>query len=659
VMGEMDILANFTLPQYLDGSIPRIAMQGMFAVIVYEVYPSEEIVMAYYPAPTGDPEIQFVNRSPLREEASHLVGDWVATYWDTLESSENYLVTPIAATASYQLYGLLVPVNNNGEFVGVLGIALDFAPVLQQYVTPMHSGEYGAAWVQDASGMTVWDHETDVIGLNATEIGADFPDVLRVNERMLSEDSGQDEYRFPVESGGDVERKLVAWNTVYMGDQRLTIALSAPSTEINAELRAYRQQTILLGVLLGATLIVSSGLFYTTRERVLERLVNERTSELHQLTGELEQRVAQRTTELDQERAQLKIILEAMEDSVIYRENGRIRYANPAMSRLLGYTLDELSDQVPDLYENKSFSTDQARSAAPYNVYADALKQNIIWRDTVKVQRKDGTRFDASMFVAPVHAQDGKPLGIVEIIRDISQEKALQEQKDRFITNASHELRRPLSNLKARLYLIRRQPDKLPDHLQVIQRATDDMTDLVQDLLDVAQFARDEIRLDRKNIVLQHVLENTFTIQQTHAESSQVQLNADLPPLALHLFGDFQQLGQAFGHLIANAIHATPPRKGVNVRLFSTPGPHRNWAVVQIQDSGAGIARDELPLVFEPFFRPSEGTAQSTGLGLTLAKHIIDQHDGLITVESSREGTTFTVQLPLPDTPLPAADGRR
>ncbi len=87
--------------------------------------------------------------------------------------------------------------------------------------------------------------------------------------------------------------------------------------------------------------------------------------------------------------------------------------------------------------------------------------KNRVWRQEARLKRKDGGFFDASVFTAPVRDRHNELIGTLEIIRDISHEKALQAQRDRFITNAAHELRRPLTNLKTRLYLLGRQPDKL------------------------------------------------------------------------------------------------------------------------------------------------------------------------------------------------------
>jgi two-component system phosphate regulon sensor histidine kinase PhoR len=121
------------------------------------------------------------------------------------------------------------------------------------------------------------------------------------------------------------------------------------------------------------------------------------------------------------------------------------------------------------------------------------------------------------------------------------------------------------------------------------------------------------------------------------------------------VFGDYQRLVQTFGNLISSAVHFSPPGGRVQVRLFTRSNGRGSWAVIQVQDGGPGIPPDQLAFVFDPFFRASEGDASTTGLELTVARHIVELHRGLLTVESDAQvGNTFTLQLSTNLTPLPS-----
>ena len=456
---------------------------------------------------------------------------------------------------------------------------------------------------------------------------------------MKVEDRGQGEYHFPVEPDGPVERKLVAWSTVYAGEQRLTVALSSPANVVNAELAAPRRQMLILGMLLGLTLGVSGWLFYRTRQRVLEHLVRERTAELEALTAELEARVRERTAELARRSAQLQTILENTEDGVIFRQGDRIVYANPAITRLLDYTLEELQAD-PDLL-------------TPIAAEAPSTLFPLRHPAQVQLRRKDGSILHAAMHRVTVRGPDGEEVGVVETVHDTSYEIAVQEQKDRFITNASHELRRPLANLKTRLYLLRRQPERMEDHLAVLQRAADDMSELVQDLVDVAQLMSNRIRLDRRNTQLQFALEGALNLQMPNAQQKRVQLQYQIDPQPMPIFGDYQRLIQVFNSLFGYAIEVTPEDGMVYVLAKRIEVDGAPWAEICVRDDGEKLDPSQLLQLFEPFFRPSEGSTPGTGLGLTLARYVVYQHGGTIHAEVGAErGTRIVVRLPL-SAPLP------
>ncbi|MBI5957092.1 MAG: PAS domain S-box protein, partial [Chloroflexi bacterium] len=357
--------------------------------------------------------------------------------------------------------------------------------------------------------------------------------------------------------------------------------------------------------------------------------------------------------ELDQERARLRTILEAMEEGVLYREQSQLKFVNPSLYQMLGYSAEEYVQHTQEIYTKILSANEPARVIEAESRFRLALSKKASWHEDLRLQRRDGSLFDAMIQVYPVIDVSGEVLGVVHVVRDISQERAVQEQKERFITHAAHEFRRPLSNLKARLYLLERQPERSMDHLGIIRKATDDMAELVEDLVSLAHFLRNDIQVERKNLMLQHVLNAALSIQRAGAERKQVRLLADILPNPLTILADYQRLVQSFNHLLSSAITFTPTGGEVRLHLSIQADQNIQWAVVKIRDSGPGIQAEQLPYVFEPFFRPSEGDFLSTGLELTLARRIIELHQGELTVESvPGAGCTFTARIRVSDPDL-------
>ncbi len=360
--------------------------------------------------------------------------------------------------------------------------------------------------------------------------------------------------------------------------------------------------------------------------------------------ADLQARVEARTMELEHERAQLKAILDAMGEGVVYTDNNTVLYVNDRLAEMLGRDSRELLGHINHLLETAMVFDRNTSRRAWVAQLAQALRQRGIWHGDVRLRRKDGSEFDASLTATLVGPVEAMPLSVVTVVRDVSQERALQAQKDRFIANASHELRTPITNLKTRLYLLRRQPQRQEEHLQVLDYVANRMGDLVEELLDISRFDRGVIRLERKPVALQTLVENVITIQYPTATQQGLTLRINLPeePLVVNL--DPNRITQVITNLVANAMNYTPPGGTITVSVAQ----EGEEAIIRVQDTGIGIPPEALPHIFEPFFRVSEEVARGTGLGLTISREIVDLHGGDLTVESEvGRGSTFTVRLPL------------
>lgn len=355
--------------------------------------------------------------------------------------------------------------------------------------------------------------------------------------------------------------------------------------------------------------------------------------------GELEQRVARRTAQLNLERNQLRAILESTGEGIVYSEEGRIEYINPAFTAMTGYTPDELVGKPLSVIDPDS---DRWRTA-----HAGLLRGEV-WRDDIRLMRKDGTQFDAGITTSLSSHPGDQNLRTVTIVRDISQAKRLEMQKANFIAIASHELRTPLSNILTRLYLMKRDPDKLDEHMQVLSEVTRRMQWLVEDLLDMSRFERGVIQLQRQRVALQQLVSDTVRVQDAEAAARKIALSVNLTPVPQYVEGDAERLAQVITNLVTNSLTYTPAGGKVQVGLTTQD----DNAIITIEDTGIGIASEHLEQIFEPFVRIND-RVKGTGLGLSIAREIIELHGGSIRVTSEPgKGSCFTITLKL--MPVPA-----
>jgi PAS domain S-box-containing protein len=365
---------------------------------------------------------------------------------------------------------------------------------------------------------------------------------------------------------------------------------------------------------------------------------------------ELEELIAQRTLALEQERQLLSAILNSMAEGVAYTqgldEDEETLYLNHAFMRLTGYTADDIHKSTPGLLRHLRAEVD-AELETDSHIYRK-LDINGHWTEEVRLRRKNGSEFDATVTTSRVNDAEGAMTGSVTVIRDISQEKALAEQRARFIAHASHELRTPITNLITRLYLIRKRPEDATTHLDVLDQVSRRMKRLVDDLLDVSRLERGVITLKRVSVRLSELIRPIVDIQAAEAALKHITLTyGDEGAADVTVFADRERLTQVVTNLIINAINYTPDGGDVVVLLHQNL--EKQMAEIIVEDTGVGIPEEHLPHIFDPFFRvPTENGVKGSGLGLSISQDLVTMHGGTIHVESGvGAGSRFIVRLPL------------
>jgi two-component system phosphate regulon sensor histidine kinase PhoR len=362
--------------------------------------------------------------------------------------------------------------------------------------------------------------------------------------------------------------------------------------------------------------------------------------ETRRYASKLEMLVKERTVELQLTHQRLRAILEGTGEGIFYTEALRFQFVNPAFCKLTGYSEQELIGQTINFLGDPSAGEQDEKQL---KAIRDAADRGSIWRGETRVRRKDGSYFDAALTVGMIDSSDGMG-GAVTVVRDISREKQMHLQRSNLVAYASHELRTPITNMKTRLYLLRRRPEFLEDHLAILDEVTERMQRLVEDLLDISRLEHGLIPLKLREMRLQDVIDAVVTLQVPEAERKKLELQCHLPDEPIFVSADRERLIQVVTNLVTNALNYTPAGGRVSIGVCQKPN---DMACIEVEDTGIGIAPENLPHIFQPFYRVVS-EVEGTGLGLSIAKEIIEMHGGALNVRSvPREGSVFTILLPL------------
>lgn len=291
-----------------------------------------------------------------------------------------------------------------------------------------------------------------------------------------------------------------------------------------------------------------------------------------------------------------------------------------------------LTAQVAVAYENARLYTEAQR-------HATELKQEVAERIQAEEER-------AKLLVREQAAR--------------AEAEAANRAKDEFLATLSHELRTPLTSILGWSHLIR--SGKLPEAasaaaLETIERNARAQSQLIDDLLDVSRIITGKLRLDARPVEIASVIEAAIEAVRPAARAKNIRLESELKTVAGTLFGDATRLQQVAWNLLSNAVKFTPEGGQVDVRLNRI----NSHLEITVEDTGEGISAEFLPHIFDRF-RQADGTTTrkhgGLGLGLAIARHLVELHGGEIHATSQGEGrgTTFIVSLPL-TTDRPGDDG--
>lgn len=276
------------------------------------------------------------------------------------------------------------------------------------------------------------------------------------------------------------------------------------------------------------------------------------------------------------------------------------------------------------------------------------LNGSMFTSETVRV-RKDGTYFDVSISAAPILDERGKTDSIVAIAMDITERKRLEKQKDEFMAIASHELKTPVTSLKAYTQVLEKRFRKKGDiesagFLRKMDGQIDKLTVLIRDLLDVTKIEGGKLQFSNElfavNSFVDEVIEEVQRTTDKHTIVKKGSTNKKI-------YGDRDRIGQVLTNFLTNAVKYSPDSREIVVAVKEQPDAIK----ISVKDFGIGIPKDAQSSIFQRFYRvasPHHDTIPGIGLGLYISSEIIHRQGGKIGFNSrENQGTTFYFSVPV------------
>jgi len=355
------------------------------------------------------------------------------------------------------------------------------------------------------------------------------------------------------------------------------------------------------------------------------------------------------------ERAQARLaaIVESSEDAIISKSlDGIVESWNAAAERMYGFSAREAVGQSilmvipPDRHGEEDEILARLRRGERIEHY-----------DTVR-RRKDGELIDVSLTVSPIRDEKGAVVGASKIARDINERKRAQQAledanryKDEFLAMLAHELRNPLAPISNALQLMRVVEPTSTQSVQaraIMERQLAHLVRLVDDLMEVSRITRGKIELRREPLLLSSVMLSAVETARPALEAARHNFRIDMPAEALEIDGDFVRLAQVISNLLGNAAKYTDEGGDISLEAARVG----DEALIRVRDNGIGIEPQMLPRIFEMFAQAPTSERRSQGglgIGLGLARTLVELHGGRIEVKSAGrgKGAEFTVGLPI------------
>jgi PAS domain S-box-containing protein len=357
---------------------------------------------------------------------------------------------------------------------------------------------------------------------------------------------------------------------------------------------------------------------------------------------------AQLYTQVRHEERRITALLDAVGDGLlILTADHTIEHCNPALARMLGVSLDEIRgrkhEQVIRWARKKDdLSLEQAEAGGwPLTPNASLYVEG-------DLERPVGLALPVGITYAPLVSAEGVLLNVIGLVRDITRFREAEELKSTFVSVVSHELKTPVALIKGYVSTLRREDaswdrEIIQDSLAVIEDEADHLTALIEDLLDASRLQAGALSINMSDVDLGGVARRIA--ERFQAQDNRHTIKVDLPAAFPVVLADEDRMAQVLSNLVSNAIKYSPNGGKITIR----GQVHPSQVVICVSDPGPGIAAGDIPYIFDRFYRANDAsrTTKGAGLGLYLARAVVEAHGGHIWVDSKTgEGGRICFSLP-------------
>ena len=349
----------------------------------------------------------------------------------------------------------------------------------------------------------------------------------------------------------------------------------------------------------------------------------------------LMEQIQNNMNEISSEKNRLETILMHLTDGVLaFNISGRLTHANLAAKKMLGF-------------ENaKSFEEIFGKFNIDVNIEKVVYLED--WTSTDTVISNDGKYLN--VFFAPFRNEQDKPTGIIVVIHDSTKQAKLDDMRKEFVSNVSHELKTPLTSIKTYTETLLEEDDLDSESknkfLNVILSEANRMTRLVSDLLQLTKFDYKKVAWNKVNFDITELTKQICEKHKIQAEKKEQLLECYVTSNVPEVYGDRDGIEQVITNILINSVKYTPEQGNIKVYI----GAVHDDAYIKIIDNGIGIPKEDLPRVFERFYRVDKARSREmggTGLGLPIAKEIIESNGGSIDIKSEvGKGTEVIIKIP-------------